>query len=58
MIQYGIETLIDVWRHKQTLRKKKLNDKFNRNIHIRIINQCIDDSDYKFEQDLKYLNYQ
>ena len=38
--------------------KKKLNDKFNRNIHIRIINQCIDDSDYKFEQDLKYLNYQ
>ena len=38
--------------------EKKLNDKFNRNIHIRIINQCIDDSDYKFEQDLKYLNYQ
>ena len=38
--------------------KAKLNKKFNREVHIHIINQCLDNSNYKFESDPRYFNYQ
>ena len=37
--------------------KAKLNKKFNREVHIHIINQYLDNSNYKFESDPRYFNY-
>lgn len=39
-----------------SIAKKILEYKFDRKLHIYIINQCIDNSDYNFKNDDNYLN--
>lgn len=37
--------------------KEKLKEKFNREIHIHIINQCLDNANYQFNLDPRYSNH-
>ena len=38
--------------------EERLKGKFNREVYDHIVNQCIYNSNYKFESDPRYVNYQ
>ena len=37
--------------------EERLKGKFNREVYDHIVNQCIYNSNYKFESDFRYFNY-